>query len=257
MADMLTPPVEPTSNKWPYIIGLVVIAIIIGVGVWCYQQVQSISTVASPTTSTTAKATTTKPAVSITSVSPSMSASTTISASPAVSGSPTNLLINTTYKSSKYGFSVDYPNDYTLNENYSNDSIVTGVTFSGVQFKIPTSFATGTNMNSNTTEVSIEQKTGVAACTANEFLNTTNTLTTITDQGVEYSVGTLSEGAAGSAYEQKVFALTKSSPCLAVRYFIQSGNIGNYPAEAGIIEFNKAALTNAFDTIRRSLTITK
>jgi len=48
------------------------------------------------------------------------------------------------------------------------------------------------------------------------------------------------EGAAGNRYEEQVWALKDSSPCFAVRYFIHSTVVENYP-EGTVIEFDKPA----------------
>jgi hypothetical protein len=74
------------------------------------------------------------------------------------------------------------------------------------------------------------------------------------DGSVSYSLATTSGAGAGNFYEEWVFALASSSPCTAVRYFIHSGNIGNYPTGA-VTEFDHAALIKDFDSIRRSLTL--
>ena len=42
--------------------------------------------------------------------------------------------------------------------------------------------------------------------------------------------------------------------CMAVRYFVHYGAIGNYP-EGEVREFDRAALFAQFDRIRRTLTL--
>ncbi len=76
----------------------------------------------------------------------------------------------------------------------------------------------------------------------------------VTDNGIEYSFASSTSAAAGNLYEEQVYALATSSPCTAVRYFIHSSNVGNYPAGA-VREFDRAALLAEFDIIRRSVSI--
>jgi hypothetical protein len=51
-----------------------------------------------------------------------------------------------------------------------------------------------------------------------------------------------------------VYAIPGSKPCLAMRYFIHSTNVGNYDPNT-VIEFDKGSLVSVFDTMRQSLTI--
>jgi hypothetical protein len=89
-------------------------------------------------------------------------------------------------------------------------------------------------------------------CNANLFLYGDVQSDIINDDGKEYSFAVRTEGAAGNYYEEQVWALVDTNPCLAVRYLIHSTAIENYP-EGTISEFNKDALIKEFDNIRRSL----
>ena len=66
----------------------------------------------------------------------------------------------------------------------------------------------------------------------------------MTENGTEYSVASLSDAGAGNLYEEKVYALVGTSPCLAVRTFIHSTNIANYDPGT-VTAFDEAALTGA------------
>jgi hypothetical protein len=53
-----------------------------------------------------------------------------------------------------------------------------------------------------------------------------------------------------------VYAVEGSAPCTAVRYFLHSTNIGNYP-EGAVREFDRAGLRAAFDAVRNSLILSR
>ena len=59
---------------------------------------------------------------------------------------------------------------------------------------------------------------------------------------------------AGNLYTEYVYAIPGTSPCLAIRYFIHSTQLGNYPPGM-VTAFNQQALLSEFDGIRRSLVI--
>ncbi len=152
-------------------------------------------------------------------------------------------------------FSVVYPSDYTLNTSYIDDRVVPTKPIHGVSFTIPGTMATGTNLSSDT-YISVEMLPRAKMCTGDLYLAANVKPTTVYDNGVEYSLATSTDAAAGNRYEEWVYALAGSSPCTAVRYFIHYGAIENYPTAGqpgAVTEFDHAALTAAFDTIRQSL----
>ncbi|MBZ0228141.1 MAG: hypothetical protein K8F58_06775, partial [Bauldia sp.] len=73
-----------------------------------------------------------------------------------------------------------------------------------------------------------------------------------TEDDTEYSVASLTDAGAGNLYEETVYALAGTSPCLAVRTFIHSANIGNFDPGT-VTEFDKAALTAESDAIRKTV----
>lgn len=155
-----------------------------------------------------------------------------------------------TYASSTLGLSLRYPQNYILDESYKyNFSSAKSV--SGVKFSIPPATATGTNLSSDS-YISIERLPRALNCTGDIYLKANVRAQAITEGGVSYSLATSSEGAAGNSYEEWVYAFPNSKPCTAVRYFIHSTNIANYPGGA-VREFDKASLIADFDQIRRSL----
>jgi membrane-bound inhibitor of C-type lysozyme len=156
------------------------------------------------------------------------------------------------YATSTMGFSLRLPGDFAVDESYKYQEMGPGKDISGVKFTIPASMATGTNLSSDT-YLSVEQIPNVADCEASLFLDPQHlATTTITDNGVDYSVASSTGAGAGNRYEETVYALPATNPCTAVRYFIHYGVIENYPAGT-VREFDPQALTSTFNTIRRTL----
>lgn len=152
-------------------------------------------------------------------------------------------------------FSVVYPSDFTADASYIYDQVNPKKPISGVKFTIPGAMATGTNL-SNDSYVAVEWLPRAKNCTGDIYLAANVRPQEVAEGGIMYSVASSTGAAAGNIYDETVYALSTSSPCTAVRYFIHSGNIGNYPApgEPGSVrEFDRAALMSAFDSIRHAL----
>ena len=158
-----------------------------------------------------------------------------------------------TYASSTMGVSLQYPRGYTLNDAYSNDSVNPKKPIHGVSLTIPDTMATGTNLSSDT-RISVEQLPNAKNCTGDIFVAANVKAQTVSENGVDYSVASSSDAAAGNRYEETVYAIAGSKPCTAVRYLVHYGVIDNYPAGT-VTEFDKSALMSAFDTIRHSLVL--
>lgn len=159
-----------------------------------------------------------------------------------------------TYASSTMGISIKYPKSYTLGVTYQYTGFPKKP-INGVKVLIPATMATGTNVSNFDTGVSVEQLPRAQSCTGDIFVVDNVKATSVTENGVSYSVATTSGAGAGNLYEEMVFALSGSKPCTAVRYFIHSMSIGNF--EPGVArEFDREALIAEFDKIRASLVLT-
>ena len=125
----------------------------------------------------------------------------------------------------------------------------------GVKFTIPASLASGTNL-SNDSYVSVERLPKATSCNATMFLSqhgmASNVISNIAEGDITYSVASTSDAGAGNRYEEMVYALPGTSPCVAVRYFVHYGAFENYPAGT-TQEFNKPLLLSTFDSIRHTL----
>lgn len=159
-----------------------------------------------------------------------------------------------TYASSTLGLSVQYPPEFSLNDAYEYQ-FTQDKAIQGIKFTIPESMATGTNLSSDS-GVSVEWLPNAHSCSADIYLLANVKAQSVTDEGREYSLATSTDAGAGNLYEEIVYALPDSSPCIAVRYFIHSTQIANYP-EGTVREFDREALLGAFDKIRRSLTLSQ
>lgn len=160
------------------------------------------------------------------------------------------------YESGSNGFSVRYPKGYTADPSYKYQEMGPGKDIYGVSLTIPASMAEGTNLGSDT-RVSVEEIPNAKECTAGLFLDhgaMPLNVTTTTEDGTEYSTASFTGAGAGNRYEETVYALPGTNPCVAVRYWIHYGVIENYP-QGAVKEFDKNALLKQFDAIRRTLTI--
>jgi membrane-bound inhibitor of C-type lysozyme len=158
------------------------------------------------------------------------------------------------FASAEAGFSIRYPQGYAVDRNYKFTGLGPHADIPGVAFTIPKAMTAGTNLVGDT-RLSVERLEGVTDCDAALFLPVApSAVKKINDRGTEYSVASLQDAGAGNEFDSRVYALIGTSPCLAVRYFIHSANIGNF--DPGTVKpYDLKALLRQFDTIRRSLTI--
>jgi hypothetical protein len=165
-------------------------------------------------------------------------------------------VLTQTYTSEGEGFSVRYPTDYTVATNYTYTALSPSSAIKGVQFRIPASAATGTNL-SDDTYLSIEMLplSATSTCTADRFLEPIRASTTeLLQNGVTYSIASSTGAAAGNRYEETVYARPSITACIGVRYFIHYGVFENY--EPGTVRpFDRVALISQFDAIRSTLVL--
>lgn len=160
------------------------------------------------------------------------------------------------YENGTQGFSIRYPLGYTSKDNYQYLEFGQGKEIGGVSFNIPFSLAEGTNLGQDS-YISVEEIPQTQECSANLFLDagTVNLpISSITDNGVDYSVASSTGAGAGNRYEETVYAIPSTNPCVAIRYFIHYSVFENYPPGA-VKRFDEQALLTQFDAIRRTLVI--
>jgi membrane-bound inhibitor of C-type lysozyme len=151
------------------------------------------------------------------------------------------------------GFSIRYPAGYMIDTAYEYQGLGPGKGIGGAKLTVPADIAVGTNLSGFDTGVSIESIPAVQDCHAGLFLDGNVNTQTVSDSGTDYSFTTMTQGAAGNRYEEDVWAIPGSDPCVAVRYLVHSTVIENYPAGT-VSEFDRTGLLGQFDKIRRTLT---
>jgi membrane-bound inhibitor of C-type lysozyme len=152
-------------------------------------------------------------------------------------------------------FTLRYPTGFVADEFYTYKNFGADSPVPGVKFTIPDNLTSGTNLSKDS-YISVENLTGAKSCQAQTFLVNGSDLKSevVEEAGFTYSLMTSSEAAAGNRYDEYVYALTDTNPCLAIRYFVHYSAIENYDAGT-VVAFDKEALLTQFDEIRRSLTL--
>ena len=170
---------------------------------------------------------------------------------------PTQAGLNSVYQNGTIGYTLRYPEEFIVDEAYTYQALGPGRDILGTKLTIPANTATGTNLSPDS-YISIESFTASTSATSTEcaadiFLADTHAKAHIvTDKGIVYSVATSSDAGAGNRYDEKVYALPGTEPCVAVRYFVHYSAIENYGTST-VREFDEQALLNMFDLIRRTL----
>ncbi|HEU5114893.1 MAG TPA: hypothetical protein VFT82_03965 [Candidatus Paceibacterota bacterium] len=167
---------------------------------------------------------------------------------------PVSEAVGNSYSNEQFGFEVTVPSGFTVDESYLNQDLGPGREIPGVAFRIPASMADGTNLSSDS-YASVEELSDVD-CIPSDFLSVQGDASGIpvTMGRNDYISASTTGAAAGNIYEETVFVTRKEDRCYAVRYFIHSANIGNYP-EGSVREFDRAGLVSSFDSIASSLTL--
>lgn len=151
------------------------------------------------------------------------------------------------YSGKNSSFSIRLPGDFTVDESHQY-ALGSDKSISGVKFSIPASLAKGTNLSSDS-YVSVEKMSDVKNCTAGLFLGNAFSVNEMTENNVTYSFASSTGTGAGNRYEEIVYAVPGTNPCLALRYFIHYSDLKNYTSGT-IKEFDRATLLKSFDRIR-------
>lgn len=160
------------------------------------------------------------------------------------------------YANGADGFSLRYPNNFTVDSDYTYTQLGGDATILGTKFTIDPEMATGTNLSADS-YISIETNASTTdACSAQDFLNLKDgqTAESLTHDDTTYSIASSTDAGAGNRYEEWVYAIAGTRPCRAIRYFIHYTVFENYP-EGAVARFDHAKLLTTFDAIRDSLIV--
>lgn len=141
---------------------------------------------------------------------------------------------------------------YLVDEAYTY-GLIPGENIQGVKFTIPAALSNKTNLSKDS-YLSVEHIDNVKKCTADIFLEGEHPITYMKERGTDYTVASSSGAGAGNRYDETVYATQSKNTCYGIRYYIHYTVFENYPPGT-IIRFNQQSLLNAFDQIRKSLTI--
>jgi hypothetical protein len=158
------------------------------------------------------------------------------------------------YSNSAMKFSLRLPSGYTADESYKYTELGPDEEITGVRFTIPNTVATGTNLSSDS-YISVEQIPDLPSCIAGPFLWKGQKIElSPSDDVTQFLVASSTGAAAGNRYENAVYAIQDSNPCIAVRYYLHYSAIENYPTGA-VREYDRQMLLATFDAIRHSLKV--
>jgi hypothetical protein len=160
-----------------------------------------------------------------------------------------------TYTDPTFSFSIATPPGWKVETGYASAALGPDHPIPGVAFHIPPGMAKGTNLSADNTFLAVEHSAG-AGCGHAMFLSSSEDPHVVKADGRRYDAAEDGDAGAGNFYDTRLFVLTGTTPCMAVRYFIHSTNIGNY--DPGTIRaFDEKKLIAAFDSIRATLTLKK
>lgn len=157
------------------------------------------------------------------------------------------------YKSSKYSFSINLPEDFKVEEDHQYTSTPIK-SFPGVKFVPPKSLSEGSNLSADS-YISFESAfSSKDSCNAQNFLDTSELKGMTEFGGRTYTIAYTIGAGAGNYYEEYVYATPMGGMCVGLRYFIHYTNFANYP-DGAVREFNKDELLKLFDSIRLTLLV--
>jgi len=96
----------------------------------------------------------------------------------------------------------------------------------------------------------------VASCTQTSAnAENENIVGNVNINGISFTQSENNGVAAGNIYQQIFYRAAYQGECYEIMFFTHSGNIGNYPADSGIKEFEHVTLTQKFEAIFSTLVI--
>jgi hypothetical protein len=159
------------------------------------------------------------------------------------------------YRNAKGGYSISYPPSWRVDTSHDYQALGPGKDIRGTAFVVSPSTASGTNLSPDS-YLAVEELPDTQPCSADKFLDDAQgaPVRQTGKNGIVWSVAHGSDAGAGNFYEEMVYAVLGTQPCLAIRTFIHSTNIGNY--DPGTVRaFDKKTLVAIFGKMRDSFQI--
>ncbi len=156
------------------------------------------------------------------------------------------------YDSLTYNFSIQYPADYTIKEDYIYTALGPGKDIAGVSFIVPGSMTQGTNLSSDS-YMSVE-RTNANDCLAQNFLDQVKQSETVTENGVTYIMAIGNGAGAGNRYDETVYATKVNDFCYGLRLFVHYSVLENYDPGT-VVDFNHTVLNDNFKQFRSSFVV--
>ena len=160
-----------------------------------------------------------------------------------------------TYRDTKLGFSMSYPDGWRVDPNHVYSALGPGKEIHGVAFMVSPKLTAGTNL-SDDSYLAVEVLPDARTCSAAPFLDDAIDQPRVktSSSGMKWSVQDGADQGAGNIYEETVQAAIGTHPCLSTRAFAHSTNIGNY--DPGTVKaFDRAGFNRIIDKMRESFRI--
>ncbi len=156
------------------------------------------------------------------------------------------------------GFSIAYPIDFPIIDSYSaapstdwraGANGTPGITY--FTLTIPSAFEPQTNFaDAKLTVGGSAAQAAVANCLALDPTGGPAMATSsVTINGIQFTVFKSSDVGAGNIYETTSYRTMHAGECYAVEYTIHSSEIGNYPPQYNLQQFDESQLTDVLDRI--------
>ncbi|MBX4199102.1 hypothetical protein KW800_02385 [Candidatus Parcubacteria bacterium] len=121
-----------------------------------------------------------------------------------------------------------------------------------VDIRIPKSYMPGTNFSEARFTVGRSADAAEIKNCAVVHDNFTDK-STVTISGYQFTKFNQSDAAAGNRYDSTVYHGIFDGDCYAIEYTIHSTNIGNYPPELGVKEFDKGKIEDTLEQMAESV----
>jgi hypothetical protein len=158
----------------------------------------------------------------------------------------------------KGGFSIAYPIDFSVQDNYtatpSTDWRVNAGTISGIKYFtliVPKAFEPQTNFGDATLTVGVGGSVAaVTQCLAQTAANGPAVATSsATINDIPFTIFQSSDAGAGNYYETTSYRTVYNGKCYAIEYTVHSAQIANYPASYNLQPLDDAKIATLMQNI--------